>query len=330
MIVRRCVWLLVLAVLLAACGVSTSSGSGGGDSGPSTVLVPEETTTIPEIMPPVVDEDFPVSVTTGLGEVMIERRPEAIVSLSPTATEMLFAVGAGDQVLAVDEYSTFPESAPITDLSGFTPNMEAIASYEPDLVIVSNDIDEIVATLGALDIPVLLMPAVVTIGEVFDQIDEIGAATGHSTEAAHLNEALESDLELAIAGLPELGEPLTYYHELDPTFFSVTSSTFIGGVYSELGLVNIADPADIDGFGYPQLSVEYIVEADPDLIFVTDCCGESLDTISTRAGWENLSAIRTGSVFVLADDVASRWGPRTIEFLQAVADAITTSVSAGE
>jgi iron complex transport system substrate-binding protein len=321
LIVRRIAGVVALALVVAACGVSVSTATSLSESAPATVLVPLETT-IPETTPPVVDDDFPVTVATGNGELVIQTRPEAIISLSPTATEMLFAVGAGDQVIAVDEYSTFPAAAPVTDLSGFTPNMEAIASYEPDLVIVSNDIEDIIATLGALDIPVMLMPAVVTIEDVFGQIDEVGAAAGHRTEADQLVEALESDLEEVLAGLPDLDEPLTYYHELDPTFYTVTSSTFVGGVYQTLGLVNIADPADVDGFGYPQLSVEYIVNSDPDLIFVTDCCGESIDTISTRPGWDSITAVLTGSVIVVDDDIASRWGPRTIEFLQVVADAV--------
>ena len=325
---RRIAGVVALALVVAACGVSVSTETSLSESAPATVLVPLETT-IPETTPPVVDDDFPVTVATGNGELVIQTRPKAIISLSPTATEMLFAIGAGDQVIAVDEYSTFPAAAPITDLSGFTPNMEAIASYEPDLVIVSNDIGDIIATLGALDIPVMLMPAVVTIDEVFGQIDEIGAAAGHRAEADQLVEALESDLEEVLAGLPDLDEPLTYYHELDPSFYTVTSSTFVGGVYQTLGLVNIADPADVDGFGYPQLSVEYIVDSDPDLIFVTDCCGESIDTISTRPGWESISAVLAGSVIVVDDDVASRWGPRTIEFLQAVADAVGALAVAG-
>jgi iron complex transport system substrate-binding protein len=94
--------------------------------------------------------------------------------------------------------------------------------------------------------------------------------------------------------------------------------------------VNIADPADTDGFGYPQLSVEYIVESDPDLIFVTDCCGESVDTISARPGWENIAAVQTGSIVVVDDDIASRWGPRTTEFLLSVAEAVSVLVSTGE
>ncbi len=308
----------VLALVLTAC--STSSP----DNGPETTdPAPTTSTTATSTTAPPVAGDFPVTVSAGNGAVTIEARPAAIISLSPTATEMLFAVGAGEQVIAVDEYSTFPATAPVTDLSGFTPNIEAIVAYEPDLVLVSNDIDEVVAGLQTFDIPVLVMPAVETIDGIFSQIDEIGLATGHRTEAAVLVEGLSSDLEAILDGLPSLEEPLTYYHELDPSFYTVTSSTFIGQVYAALGLENIADPADAEIPGYPQLSVEYIVDSNPDLIFVTDCCGESLETVRERPGWGEIAAVQSGSVIVVDADISSRWGPRTIEFLRVVAGAVS-------
>ena len=119
-------------------------------------------------------------------------------------------------------------------------------------------------------------------------------------------------------------EALTYYHELDPTFFTVTSATFIGQVYTLLGLDNIADPADADGYGYPQLSAEYIVEQDPDLIFLADtkCCGQTPETVAARPGWSELTAVTTGAIVPLDDDVASRWGPRVVDFLRTVATKV--------
>lgn len=328
---RRIAALAVFALVVSACGDSASTGttavglSGTAQQLPTTTLqaaaAQAATTTA--------NTAFPVTISAGNGDVTIEQQPTAIISLSPTATEMLFAVGAGDQVIAVDEYSTFPDDAPLTDLSGFTPNIEALVGYEPDLVLVSNDLEDIVATLGTLNIPVLVMAAVENVDGIFAQMEEIGAATGHLAEAVAVTSELRSELEGVIASLPEIEGSLTYYHELDPTFYSITSSTFIGQVYSMLGLENIADPADTDGFGYPQLSVEYIVDTNPDLIFVTDCCGESADTISVRPGWENISAVQMGSVVVVDDDISSRWGPRTIEFLRVVADAINETVMEG-
>jgi hypothetical protein len=112
-----------------------------------------------------------------------------------------------------------------------------------------------------------------------------------------------------------MSEPLTYYHELGSdgggSFYSVTSSTFIGEVFGAFGLENIADPADDDGFGYPVLSVEFIIEADPDLIFYTNCCGDTPETIAARPGWDSIAAVETGAMYELDDDLASRWGPRT-------------------
>ncbi len=266
---------------------------------------------------------FPVTVTAANGEVTIDQRPEAIVSLSPTATEILFGIGAGDQVVAVDDQSNFPPEAPTTDLSGFTPNIEAIAEFDPDLVVISNDIDDLLASLEALDIPVLLQQAAQTLEDTYAQIEQLGAATGNAG-AAELVQNMQVEIDQILASVEQPDEPPTYYHELDATFFTVTSSTFLGEIYSLLGLENIADPADADGTGFPQLSAEFIVEQDPDLIFLADvkCCGESAETVAKRPGWGQITAVKNGAVFELDDDVASRWGPRVVDLLQTVALAV--------
>ena len=258
----------------------------------------------------------------GNGVVEIPKRPTAIVSLSPTATEMLFAIGAGDQVVAVDEFSYYPEEAPVTDLSGFTPNLESIGAYAPDLVVVSNDLDGIVGALEAVDIPVLLLPAAVEFADVFDQMRTLGAATGNLGAAAEAAATLEAEIQAAIDDAGSLADGLTVYHELDPTLYSITSDTFIGRVYGAFGLVNIADPADAEGFGYPQLSAEYVIEANPELIFVTDCCGDTPDTVAQRPGWDNITAVERGAVTVVDSDVSSRWGPRIVQFFRAISDVI--------
>lgn len=281
---------------------------------PEATTVPETTTTA-DVGP------FAV-VEAANGTVEIPERPDAIVSLSPTATEMLFAVGAGSQVVAVDEFSYYPEEAPVTDLSGFTPNLEAIASYEPDLVVVSNDTDGIVAALGEVGVPTLLLPAAVTFDDVYGQIRALGAATGNVDNAETVAGDLENEIDGLIADVGDRGEGLTVYHELDSTFYSVTSTTFVGQVYDAFGLENIADAADVDGFGYPQLSAEYILEQNPDVIVITDCCGDTPETVAARPGWDSISAVRNDAVAVVDSDIASRWGPRTVDFIRAVADVI--------
>ncbi len=322
---RKLTLTLALAVVLAACGGGAEPPASTVPPETSTTSVSTTTTTAPTTTT-TVDDGFPVTVAAANGDVTVEERPVAVVSLSPTATEMLFAIGAGDQVVAVDDQSNYPEEAPTTDLSGFTPNVEAIAAFEPDLVVVSFDPGDLVSSLEALGIPVLLQPAAVSLDDVYAQIEQLGAATGNLAEAAALVAEMQSEIDRIVASVPDRDEPLTYYHELDPTFYSVTSSTFIGQVYSLLGLESIADPADTDGFGYPQLSVEYILDQDPDLIFLADtkCCGQSPETVAERPGWSELTAVRSGAVIPLDDDIASRWGPRIVEFLGVVAEAVAT------
>ena len=268
------------------------------------------------------DAGFPVTVAHGLGEITFETQPQRIISLSPTATEMLFAVGAGDLVIAVDDQSNFPPEAPMTDLSGFTPNVEAIIGFEPDLVISSGLPEDIEAGLNDAGIPSMTLFFGAVLDDTYTQIEQVGAATGHVGDAAELVAQIQADLGAIAETLPDLGE-VTYYHELTSDLFSATSSTFIGQIYSQLGLVNVADEADVDGFGFPQLSAEYLLEQDPDLIFLADtkCCGETAETVAARPGWDQLTAVQNGNVIELDDDIASRWGPRIVDFLQVIADA---------
>lgn len=265
---------------------------------------------------------FPVTLTTASGDVEIPAMPEQIISLSPSATEMLFAVGAGDQVVAVDEYSNYPAEAPTSELSGYTPNIEAISSYGPDLVIAAGPIEGI-DVLGA---PMLILGAATNLDDVYTQIEQLGAATGHVGEAAAVVGNMQTEVEAIQASLPELDEPLTYFHELGTEFYTATSSTFIGSVYDMVGLENIADPADADGssFGYPQLTEEAIIDADPDLIFLADTIGYGMtaEAVGERPGWGEMAAVQNGNVIELNDDVASRWGPRITELLATVAEAI--------
>ena len=251
--------------------------------------------------------------------------PQAIVSLSAAATEMLYAVGAGDQVVAVDEQSDYPEGVPVTDLSGYEPNVEAIATYEPDLVVANDLPEDVTAGLEALDVEVLNISAAVTLDDTYAQLAELGVATGHEDEAADLVAQMRRDIEGLAASVPEREVAPTYYHELDDTLYSVTSDTFIGEIYSLAGLENVADAADPDGElgGYPQLSPEFLVDADPDFVFLADgeCCGQDATTFAARPGFADMSAVRDGRVIVVDEDVASRWGPRVVDFLRTIIEA---------
>jgi iron complex transport system substrate-binding protein len=270
----------------------------------------------------------PVTVRAANGDVTLPGRPKRIVALSPTATEMLFAIGAGSQVIAVDDQSNYPANAPKTKLSGFKPNSEAVIGYKPDLVVLSDDLDGIVKALEKVKIPVLLEPSAVKIDDVYDEIADLGTATGHAGEATTVADGMRRQIEATVKATPS-GKGLTYYHELSDSLHSATSKTFIGQVYGLFGLRNIADKADKHGDGYPQLSPEYLLKADPDLIFLADtkCCGQSHATVAKRSGWSGLTAVKGDGVVALDDDVASRWGPRLVDLVKAVAAAVRTSAA---
>jgi iron complex transport system substrate-binding protein len=246
------------------------------------------------------------------------RAPQRIISLSPTATESLFAIGAGRKVVAVDDQSDYPKRAPRTSLSGYTPNLEAIAGYRPDLVVLAGDANDVVAGLRKLGIRVLLQPAVKDLAGAYAQIRQLGAITGHRKGAAALVSRMKRSIAQVLKSTPR--RRVSVYHELTPDFYSATSRTFIGRIYKLFGLRNIADAADSSGSGYPQLSGEYILSANPGLIVLADtrCCAQSAATVARRAGWGGIAAVRTRSIVAVDDSVASRWGPRIVQFVRAV------------
>jgi iron complex transport system substrate-binding protein len=293
----------LVAGLLAGCG---KSGSPAATPSSATGAAPS----------------FPATA----GGVTLARRPTHIVSLTPTGTEMLFAIGAGTQVTAVDDQSNYPADAPKTTLSGYQPNAEAIAARSPDLVVISDDSNKIKDQLTALKIPVYVMPAATSLDDTYSELAALGTLTGHPTQAADQAKQIRDGVAKLVADVPKRTRPVTVYYELDQTFYSVTSKTFIGSLLAMAGLSDIADPADADGKagGYPQLSAESIVKANPDLIFLADtkCCQQSADTVKARPGWAGLTAVQKGQVVALDDDIASRWGPRVVDLVKSITDAV--------
>ncbi|MER7133577.1 ABC transporter substrate-binding protein [Streptosporangium saharense] len=312
-----------IALVGALSGVLALSGCAGNPEGAGDAGSAGSATAQPSATGSPQQGSFPVTVQAGNGPVVVQKRPERIVSLSPTATESLFAVGAGPQVVAVDDQSNYPEQAPKTTLSGFKPNVEAIVAKKPDLVVLANDIDGVVGKLGTLGVPVLVEPAATKLDEAYDQITDLGLATGNVDRAEEVATGMRKEIEALAADAPQ-GKKLTYYHELDSTPYSATSATFVGQIYGLFGLTNIADKAPDAAGGYPKLSAEFVVKADPDLVFLADtkCCGESRETLAKRPGWSGLSAIKKDRVVPLDDDLASRWGPRVVDLVKQVGEAV--------
>lgn len=311
--------LIAIATAVTAAGCSSSSSSANTASGgPATSSSAASSSAA--------TPRFPVTVAAANGAVTIKAQPSRIISLSPTATEDLYAVGAGPQVVAVDADSNYPPNAPVTKLSGLTPNVEAIAKYNPSLVITDQNVGGLVASLSKLGIPTLIEPAANTLDDAYNEITQIGTATGHATQAAQTVASMKQQIAAAVARTPR--KSLTYYWEVSTSpFYSVTSKTFIGQVVGLFGLKNIADPAAkaSDG-GYPQLSQEYIITAKPDLIFLSDNQpndgGQSPSIVVKRPGWGTIPAVKNNGVIPLNDDIASRWGPRLPQLVDEIAQAI--------
>jgi iron complex transport system substrate-binding protein len=270
---------------------------------------------------PDTEATFPVTISS----VTIDKQPSRIVSLSPSATETLFAVGAGNLLVAVDSASDYPAQAPHTQLSALSPDPEAIAGYNPDLVVVSADTNGLAAALAKTGTKTLVMPAAKTLDEAYDQFVQLGRATGHQAEGESLARQARDDIDKTVAGTPKPARPLSYYYEIDQTYYSVTSATFIGQILGRFGLTNIADGTAASG--YPQLSAERVLQADPSLIFLADtkCCGQNAQTVAARPGWNTLSAVKQGHIVALDDDTASRWSPRLVDLVHVVAAAVTAA-----
>ena len=308
--------LICAATLFAACRGSESSSE----------------TTISETETTIAEATYPVTA----GGITLEAQPMRIVSLSPTHTEMLYAIGAGEQVVAVDEYSNFPAEAVAlgTKLSGYEPNVESIAGYEPDLVVISYDPGNLVEQLNALDIPVYIGNGASSLEQAYEQIEQLGALTGHLDVAVQLTSQMQADIDAAVAtssaSATAMGESITYFYELDNTYYTVTSNTFVGQIFELFGLENIADGVE-EGNDYPQLSSEVIVSSNPTMIFLADtkCCAQTPETVAVRDGWQKMDAVVNKNIVQLDDDVASRWGPRVVELVKSISDALAL-VEAGK
>jgi iron complex transport system substrate-binding protein len=303
------------AAALAGCGSTRASSA-------STASTPAASS------PAAAGSQFPVTVTTASGPVTIKAKPARIVSLAATATEDLYAVGAGSQVVAVDSDSDYPPGAPVTKLSGLTPNVEAIAKYNPALVIASQNTGGLVSGLTKLGVPVLIEPAAATLADAYDQIGQIGQATGHLAQAGQAVTAMKTQIAATVKQAGSSHQDLTYYWELSANpYYSAASSTFIGQVVGLFGLKNIADAADkaSDG-GYPELSEEYIIKAQPAIIFLADNQaadgGQTAAVVSARPGWSAIPAVKDHEVVGLNDDIASRWGPRLPQLVSEIAQAV--------
>jgi iron complex transport system substrate-binding protein len=312
----------VLAAVAAAAALAGCSSASNSTAAAASTVAPAAPTPSTDWVP-----HWPVTVTAANGNVTIKGLPQRIVSLDPTATEDLYAIGAGPQVIAVDEASNFPPGAPVTSLSGVNPNAAAIAKYNPSLVISQNHAG-LVSALTKLGIPVLIEPEVSNLRDVYRQIEGIGLATGHAHQSDEVVTNMVQQIDDIVADAGTKYRGMSYYWEQSAgPYRSVTSATLVGHIMDLFGLRNIADAANAPGTGvHPQLPGDYIITARPQLIFLGDyglvSGGQTPATVAARSGWAGIPAVQDHAVFGLNADLASRWSPRLPQLVEEIANAL--------
>jgi len=250
--------------------------------------------------------------------------PGCIISLSPTATATLFDIGAGAQVQAVDESSTYPAAAAALakrhKINGLEPSLEGLLgichvtathpSTKPDLVVLSYNPNDLAQKLEAQHVRVVEQDAATTVPQALAQIRQLGVLSGHAAQATAVAAAMNASINASIASVPKPAKPITVFYEISAApYYSVTSSTFVGGIMKRLGLINIADAqATSADAGYPALSAEYILSSKPSLIVTA---GDATPAqVAGRTGFGALPAVKNHDVLELNADVASQWGTR--------------------
>ncbi|MFC2028766.1 helical backbone metal receptor [Chloroflexota bacterium] len=299
---KKSIMFILLTILLAACNPGSSTEA------------PTEVPTTEAIV-----------LTDGLGRLVELDAPALrVVSLTPATTEILFAIGAGSQMVGRDMFSDYPQSAlDVADIGGSWGeyNSEAIVNLQPDLVIAGGiNPPELVASLENLGLTVYFLANPVTLEELYDNLFIMGTLTGHETEAVDLSEALEARAKAvddALAG--NSIKPLVYY-ELDATPFTAGPGTFVDQLIDRAGGVNFGSGMES---AWVQVNLEQIVLADPALIILGDAAyGETLETVAARPGWDVLSAVRDQMIYAFDDNLVSRPGPRLVDGLEALARLI--------
>ena len=321
---RKFLFVTILITLLAACAPQAT---------PTTAPAPTE---LPAIEAPVTEApptqaptepavETTLVLTDGLDrEVTLNEIPQRIISLAPSNTEILFAIGAGDQVVGRDALSDFPEEAKAVADIGSTfeaLNTELIVSLEPDLVLAAEiNTPEQVKQLEDLGLTVYYLKNPTTLEEMYGNLELVAQMTGHQEEAADLVESLKARVAAVDEKIAPLSSKFSVFYELDATDpakpFTAGKGTFITQLIDRAGGYNIA--SDLEG--YPQMSLEQVVAADPSFIILGDArYGVSPESIAERPGWENLSAVKNGQVLPFNDDLVSRPGPRLVDALEELA-----------
>jgi iron complex transport system substrate-binding protein len=311
------VLLLALAlVVLSTCGPA-----------PAPTLTPVPPITTPTLVPPTpAPHPYPLSITDAMGrEVTVHAEPEAIVSLAPSNTEILFALGLGDKVVGISDFCDYPEEAKAIERVGnyLEPNIEKIFALGPDLVLAITGLSEVMARLEELGIPVVILNPSDLEGILAD-IQLVGKATGAETEAEALVSEIRARIAVVTGKAAAVKEKPEVFCEIDATDPSKPWTTgpgsFMNAMIQLAGGTNVAADA---GSPWVQLSAEEIITKDPKIIILADSkYGVTADSVRERPGWEVITAVKEGAIYDIDDDLISRPGPRIVDGLETVAKII--------
>jgi iron complex transport system substrate-binding protein len=317
--------ILVLASLLAACTAgapATIPPDATGSIGPGATATPT-----PQPSPsPSPGPAFPLSLTDDEGtKVEIAAEPATIVSLTPAATETLFALGVGDRIVGkAEDFFVFPpEAAGIPDVARFNEvDIEKITSLEPDVVIAGGNFftpPEAISRMRELGMTVVVVYAP-TVQKVFDDIALIGDVAGRSEEADEIVERMKAEFDAVAAAVKDAPRPRVFY-ELDATgaIYGPADDSFLAEMIELAG----ADPITTGSPDKFDISVERLIEADPELILLADApFGMTPEQVKARPGWNVMTAVQTGDIRPIDDQTITRPGPRLSQGLRLLATTI--------
>ena len=312
---RKTLILTLLIVLLTACSPQAA---------PTVESVPTEViaTKAPATKAPAKVPSM--TYTDSLGrEITLKETPQRIVSLAPSNTEILFAVGAGAQVIGRDEFSDYPsESASIESIGGSFGeyNVEAILALEPDLILAAEiNTPELVQQLEDLDLTVYYLGNPTTLEEMYANLETVGNLTGH--DVTELVDSLKARVAVVDEKIMPLSSRIPVFYEIDATD-PTKPWTYGPGTFGDL-LINRAGGYNVGSIAsdpYPQISIEQVVAANPSVIILGDSMwGVTAEAVKTRPGWETIPAVQSDSIFPFDDNLVSRPGPRLVDGLEQLA-----------
>ncbi len=265
-----------------------------------------------------------VTVTDQMGrEVTIEGIPQRIISLSPSNTEVAFALGLGERIVGVTEYCNYPPEALEKDIVGgfSTPSIEKVIELEPDLILASTIHEEEVPRLEELGIPVLVVEAS-SLNELYASMSLVAEITGVISAGEEVIASMQQRIQAVqdvVSVIDDEDKIRVYYEVYSDPLMSAGSGAFITDIITLAGGINIFGDVDEN---YPQISAEVVAERQPDIILFPDYHGTAdlvLEGMADRPGWESVPAVLEFRVYAMSDDTFARPGPRAVEAIEEAA-----------